>query len=52
MFRDYPEEEGMGVQTDLKAGWDCYKCGLEIEVELELEIEITLFGCRRKHRGC
>jgi hypothetical protein len=43
----------MGVQTDLKAGWQCYQCGYEIEFELELEFEFDLFGnCRPKHRSC
>jgi len=43
----------MSVQTDLKAGSRCYRCGLEIDVDVDIDIDIDLFGnCRRRHRGC
>jgi hypothetical protein len=47
------EEETMGVQTDLRAGYQCYKCGFEIELEIELEFDIDLFGnCKPRHKSC
>jgi hypothetical protein len=44
----------MGVQTDLRAGWDsCYRCGNFIYVDVDVEVDIDIsFGSRKRHRGC
>jgi hypothetical protein len=44
----------MGVQTDLRAGWDsCYKCGSLIYLDVDVEVDIDInFGCRKRHRWC
>jgi hypothetical protein len=43
----------MAIQTDVRAGTSCYKCGLEIELEIEIEIDFDLnFGHRKRHKKC
>lgn len=42
----------MVVQTDLRAGSRCYKCGLWIDVDVDVDIDITIFGPRKRHKRC
>ena len=43
----------MLVQTDLKAGTSCYKCGLVIVLDVDVEVDIDInFGPRKRHRWC